>query len=204
MSKIARTLCGLAVALAATAAAPALAASPSGQYALKGVGQHTCAQFLAAREQGSSQYVAYGAWLAGYLTAVNKHVAGVVDVAPWQTLDLVAAYVANLCASSGDALLARAVEVTVEALLPGSVEGDVEQLTVSAGDRETRIYDQVLKRAQERLSEAGFHDGKADGAFGPQTEKSFRDFQKANGIDETGLPDLKTLYVLFRSSAGKN
>ena len=53
-----------------------------------------------------------------------------------------------------------------------------------------------LRQAQQRLIDKGLLRGKADGAYGPQTEAALREFQKQAGLPETGHLDEATLDAL--------
>jgi len=43
-----------------------------------------------------------------------------------------------------------------------------------------------VRWAQERLNELGYNCGKADGIFGPNTDKAVKAFQKAQGLSRDG------------------
>ena len=52
------------------------------------------------------------------------------------------------------------------------------------------------KGAQRALRIRGFDPGPIDGVVGPRTDKAIREFQKANGLTETGKLDADTLAKL--------
>lgn len=60
---------------------------------------------------------------------------------------------------------------------------------------------------QEALQELGFYTGKADGEFGTVTRKAVIAYQKANGLQQTGMGDVATQKKLFegksKNSKGK-
>ena len=56
-------------------------------------------------------------------------------------------------------------------------------------------YD-ALRQAQLRLIDKGFLKGKADGAYGPQTEAALREYQTQSGLEATGHLDQATLDAL--------
>ena len=56
-------------------------------------------------------------------------------------------------------------------------------------------YD-ALRQAQLRLIDKGFLKGKADGAYGPQTEAALREYQTQSGLEPTGHLDQATLDAL--------
>lgn len=53
-----------------------------------------------------------------------------------------------------------------------------------------------LRQAQQRLIDLGFLRGRADGAYGPQTEAALRDYQQQAGLDASGHLDQATLDAL--------
>jgi murein L,D-transpeptidase YcbB/YkuD len=55
--------------------------------------------------------------------------------------------------------------------------------------------DQV-KAAQQALKDKGHDPGAIDGAMGPQTQSALKDFQKAQGLTETGRLDSETMAKL--------
>lgn len=60
--------------------------------------------------------------------------------------------------------------------------------------------DEVLEM-QQRLDELGYLDTEYDGQYGEYTAQCVKDFQKANGLEETGTADPKTQYILFSKNA---
>ncbi|MEW5743303.1 MAG: peptidoglycan-binding protein [Myxococcota bacterium] len=51
----------------------------------------------------------------------------------------------------------------------------------------------VVKQAEKLLKKAGFHPGKVDGRMSPALTQALKDFQKAYGMSQTGLPDARTM-----------
>lgn len=54
----------------------------------------------------------------------------------------------------------------------------------------------MTTRAQARLLEMGYRIGKADGILGPRTKAALRQYQRTNGLSETGALDEATLIAL--------
>lgn len=54
----------------------------------------------------------------------------------------------------------------------------------------------LVRSVQQALNDKGFHAGTADGQWGPSTEEAVRQFQKANGLPQTGGLDQRTLATL--------
>lgn len=53
-----------------------------------------------------------------------------------------------------------------------------------------------IRRIQQALEEKGFKVGYIDGMLGPLTERALKEFQKRQGLQQTGMPDQPTLAAL--------
>ena len=60
-----------------------------------------------------------------------------------------------------------------------------------------------VKRVQRRLYDLEYLFTSADGAYGGGTERAIKDFQKRNGLSQTGIADQTALEKLFSDSARK-
>ncbi len=60
---------------------------------------------------------------------------------------------------------------------------------------------EAVRTVQRRLMELGFFEGAADGNFDSKTEKAVIDFQKANGLAQTGEVGIETLDALSKKGA---
>jgi len=54
----------------------------------------------------------------------------------------------------------------------------------------------TVRDAQQALNDRGYSVGAVDGVYGPNTEQAVRDFQRAQGLDQTGQLDARTLAAL--------
>ncbi len=52
---------------------------------------------------------------------------------------------------------------------------------------------ELTARAQAALAEKGYYQGQVDGAFGPQSQRALRAFQRENGLPVTGVLDRETV-----------
>jgi phage tail tape-measure protein len=57
----------------------------------------------------------------------------------------------------------------------------------------TAASDSSVRAAQESLAAKGYYTGRVDGMWGPDTERAVRDYQRAQGISETGRLDGATM-----------
>ena len=191
------------IAVSALAAGTAESASPGGQFAVKGLGQSTCKEYLLAREQRGGGYRRYGDYLAGYVTATNRLLPDTVDIASWETIDVLAAYLANACRRKPGARLVEAIEGVLAAIEPERIQQEARLVRVSSGNHSVRLYASVFTRVQRELTERGFYSGPVESKDTPSIRRALRAFQRAHDIDATGVPDQRTLYLLLRPGASE-
>jgi Putative peptidoglycan binding domain len=61
----------------------------------------------------------------------------------------------------------------------------------------TEAHPGDIRQAQERLKDAGFNPGPADGQLGAQTKEAIREYQKSHGLPQTGQLDEPTRELLL-------
>jgi len=189
------TAVGLALALSPNLSD---AASPDGKYAAKEAGLESCERYVEERANASDVSHLFVGWLAGYLSAYNRLTPDTVDIAPWQSVELMANLLEGYCQERPEIPFAHAVDALIAGLMPTRLRVPSDRVEVRSGEHALFIYEHVLARAQQALAERGFYDGPVKGVFDDATEKAFDEFQKINGIVQTGLPDQATLFQLFR------
>ncbi len=187
----------LAIGLA-SAERPATAAADD-VYALRGAGQLSCGQYLQAyEEQGTVLYMTAG-WIDGYVTALNRVERGVFEHLSWQETGLVLDLLRNHCSANPEDVLANAVQLFVQATSATRLTESSEliEIPVPDGGGVIDIYQATIARAQRMLAELGHYAAGVDGLYGPGTAAAIRAFQAEHGLPENGLPDQRTLLVLF-------
>jgi len=186
--------------LTALAPVTAQAASQDGNFALEGVGAAPCSAFIQAAEDKSNMFWNMGGWIDGFLTGYNAYVDDTFDVtsfAPNQSTDLIANFLRRHCQENPDHRLGMVMKSLVERLHDIRLSRGSEVVDVEVGGETYPVYEEVLRRAQERLRAKGHYDGAIDGKFGPNTRAALTAFQKAGGLPETGAPDQPTLLQLL-------
>ena len=181
----------------------AQAADDKGQFGIKGVGGMSCESYLKSFEAKDSRYVMYLGWFGGYITATNQYLPKTFDLAPWQNMNLVSMAVANVCRQETKASVLLALQRVLQGIYPLRLEQASPMVEVKGEKVTLRIYQEVLRRTQEKLKNLGFYTGKADGKFGPGTKKALEAFQKKRGLAVTGLPDQATLLALMSTPVKK-
>ncbi|QIE55948.1 peptidoglycan-binding protein [Pikeienuella piscinae] len=177
---------------------PARAADADGAFAIKDAGTQTCGAFLKTWDEGNRDLSHYAGWVAGYLTGLNQFTAGAYDLAPWQSTETLLGMTRSACGQMPEETrfldaFARLIQQMAPMRLPAP--SDLEG--VRRGERGFVIYEDVLAAAKRRLAAEGFDPGPAEAEFDQTASDAFLAFQKAHDLEETGLPDQKTLFKLF-------
>lgn len=195
-----RVWLGAAVALCLVSTAEA--ADKEGRFKIEGAGAVPCGRYLELRQARGEDYRHLLGWIDGYLTAANELTPDTFDILSWQSTDLVGALIEGFCEQNKDANVVAAVGQLVKALMPQRIRALPEVVTAESGDRKVALYKEVMREVQERLIRTGHLKGGADGIYGPGTRGALESFQKAVGLEATGLPDQRTLVALFYTEAG--
>ncbi len=177
---------------------PIQAASEKGEYAIKGVELAKCSLYTEAQKKTSKRYFQFVGWIVGYMSSHNRYAKDVTDIAPWQSTDLLAAWVGKYCKNNPEILLVAATNRLIAALHANRLRSASKRVKAEANGKGLVIYESILRRAQQMLIERGYYKGTADGKFGPANQGAIRKFQKEKKITVTGLPDQRTLLMIFR------
>lgn len=193
---LARPACAGAV--LAALAWPAESSTPQGEFAVEGAGLAKCPAFLEARASRSDAYSRFIGYVEGYMTAANRYSPETFDLSPYQTGELFGMIIENHCKTNPDDQLYYIVQS-----LAAQLEGDrlVNRSSMMRIDgSETgpvAVYEEVVRRMQQRLTEEDLYSGEADGQFDEELQRSIENYQAAVGIQPSGLPDTLTLWILF-------
>ena len=183
-------LLGLALMVTASSAN---AADSKGNFGVKGFGLESCESYVTARSQSGAAYYAFRSWLNGYLTAYNQLAASTYEIAGQVNLEGLAAWLADYCSARPRVGFVLAVSALTAALEPNRLTAKptgTPKAALSAADRET------IGRIQQALKDKGYFKGTIDGLLGPRTRTAIGAFQRKEGLNVTGQPDVPTLSKL--------
>jgi len=189
-SRLARL--ALALTIGMTLCVPAsFAADSNGRFSVRGLGGHSCADYLAATGK-PAELGAYSSWLLGYATARSRVEAGTFDMLPTQGgLDFVNV-VGAVCRQQQTALLETVADQTLRVLAPVRQAAETPLVQVQADSKSVAIRQASLQQLQTALIARKFYKGTATGAPSPQFIDALKAFQRKEGIAVTGLPDIDT------------
>jgi hypothetical protein len=173
------------------------AADESNQFAIKGMGLHTCESFVEARKAQSPRYFQFGGWMNGYISAANRYENHTFDLVSWHSTGMLSTALANFCEQNPQLQFARAVALLLNSLGPDRLQSQSELIEAKVGEKSVFLYRATLLRAQQSLVDQRHMEGTPDGEFDAPSREAFQSFQRASGLEETGLPDQATLAKLF-------
>lgn len=195
-------LIGLAWLLAALSMS-ALGADQNGKFAVKGAGKRTCADFVKAMENKSTDYYLYGGWLEGFISSYNQHQPNNYDITPWQTTELMLSLLQHHCLSNPESYFLSATNGLIKTLFPIRLDKENNLVKVQVGNGESYFYQEILMRAKARLKVLGLLENDTTPDFDRNDAIAFEKYQKSIGLEVTGMPDQKTLVSLFLKRADK-
>ncbi len=172
-------------------------ASQNGEFSLKGLGYNSCEEFTNARDLRSNDYYRFIGWLEGYLSAYNRFTPDTINIAPWQSTELLADFLEIHCREYPKTPFSVAVDRMIAELVPSRLHKSSDSLTVESSGHKILIYRDILKAMQNALKERGFYDGEIDGLYDERTKNAIKNYQESAKIKKTGMPDQATLYYLL-------
>jgi hypothetical protein len=182
------------------------AATDQGRFAIEGAGLATCKAFTDARSQRSpddknaaavDSYARFIGWVEGYLTGVNRYLGDTFDIAPWQTAELYGVIIGEHCDKNPNDRLFEVVQKMVVTLTNDRMKTPSDMVNLKFKDRGVSLYTEVIRRAQDELKKQGLYRGEVNGQWDEDTQKGVAFYQAAVGLQDTGLPDPLTLWLLF-------
>jgi len=176
----------------------ASAADVNGKFTALGAGRAPCSRFVEARQAKSTEYYLFGGWMEGFLSARNQVEEETFSLAPWQSTDLLAGFLADYCAKHPEEPFITAVRVMAQALQPQRMKESSPTVTLTVGPVRQQFFVEALRRVQSRLKDLGFYKGAVDGDFGKESAAALKAYQQREGIEETGFPDQLSLFKLLR------
>lgn len=189
---------GFVLSMGLGASAPGLAADRNGDFFLRGLGTATCQTYLAERSNNTATYYLFRSWINGYLSAYNQMVPDTYDILPDATIGGIANGIEAVCREQPQQNLWSAVASLTNAFASNRLKLKSEVVTMSVGERSLTLYKETVRQVQAALAARGYNVGTPDGLFGARTREALEAYQKAEGLQVTGLPDPLTRVRLLQ------
>lgn len=175
----------------------AMAADLDGNYALRGVGSATCANYTTALANDPALAQTFVGWMAGYITARSRVADETFDVLPLISGADVAGLMRVICLQNADTSFESAIDSAIALFEPARITTDSPLLELNHAGRTVAVRQSTLEQVQEALATRGFYSSTVDGAYGPGTQVAISAFQASSNLQDTGLPDADTIVALL-------
>jgi hypothetical protein len=176
----------------------ALAADVNKNFAAKGLALLPCANFVEERNKLSRAYGETMAWLTGFISAYNYLRPDTYDVAPWQSVELLSSVLAAHCAKNPKESFFHATDKLLNSISEDRLRANSEIVTISIGERKLNMYKDIIFRIQSALKDRGYLKVRWPTAeYDNSTIAAMKAFQSGNKLEATGVPDQRTLSLLF-------
>ena len=202
-----RILAALAAALSSVPAA-----AQNAEFAVEEYGRVSCAQFNTAHlNKEGVAYARIMGFVQGYLTAANRYETDTFDLSPWHNAPAFDLILDKRCKDRPKDTLIATLQLMVSSFRPLRVAKPSPMVKVSDGKGGYMlVYDTILRRAEAvlkargllgaaRITPAAATMGGKPVAYdySPEVREAFRKYQEAKGLDQTGMPDTASLWLLL-------
>ncbi len=179
---------------------PAVAATGSGAFAVRGIGAQSCKNItaVAAGKKADELVQLSSAWVAGYVSQYNRATSNTYEAIPIVDNVVLGKLAINVCRSNPDTLFEAVAASLVASFSRGALSDESPDIELKNGNSRAVLRRGVVRLVQQELIREGFLPaGSVDGDYGPGTRAALSKFQEARGITMTGVPDPQTLVHLF-------
>jgi len=177
------------------------AADDKGQFGVRGAGLVKCAVYDSERDARSQIYQIVAAWIDGYITGSNQHADDTYDIVSFESTELLAAIVSENCKKNPEAPVFAVLRAVVAQAGKNRLRAPSKKVEVAIGERKVLLYEEVLRRVQQKLASAGFYRGPIDGIYSATTQKAMQAYQTSAKLQPTGFPDQATLWRLLHGGS---
>jgi hypothetical protein len=171
----------------------------SGQFAIKGVGNVSCQQFvqILQNREDPQKYLFIG-WMNGYITSNNYYLPETFDLVAWENAETLINYVVSHCQKKPQISFYQAVTQLNASLFNTRIDALKSEDGALDKTMQSQLYYQVRVMVQTRLQEQGYFAEQATGKFDIATYEAIAKFKQANQLGNDAVLDQATLFKLLR------
>lgn len=176
----------------------ALALDRNGKYAIKGVGNASCDQYVKITETDDPQKFLFAGWINGYMTAHNQHLKDTFDIVSWENIETLGNYLRSHCKKNPNLSFFQATTQMLSELHEKRIVEFISATNMASGNQSQKSYIQVVQRVQKKLIELKLFKGADDGKMSAELVASLNVYRKAQGMLESDSLDQQVLHALLR------
>jgi hypothetical protein len=198
MKKTGLIAIAFATGMALVPAGMAQAADTQGAFALRGIGSQSCAAYgKAVKETPNITVPLAASWLTGYMTAFNRFEPNTYDVVSIMDIAPLLQIITGVCEKNPNLPMENVARDVLKRLDGTRAATETPLVEAKSGGKSVQVRKATLAAMQAKLSAQGMFKGSADGTFGPATEAALKQYQTAQKLPVTGIPDAPTMIRLL-------
>ena len=170
----------------------------NGKYAIKGVGNVPCLEFVKMVDEDNPQKFLFAGWMNGYMTAHNQHLKDMFDIVSWENIETMGTYLRSHCKKNPALSFFQATTQMLNELYSQRIVEFVGAENLSSGKQSQKTYLQVVVRVQKRLKDLNLYDGAIDGRMSKKLTAAVDTFRDQKGFPHHDFLDQKILHALLR------
>jgi hypothetical protein len=171
----------------------------NGKYAIKGVGNVPCLDFVKMVDEDNPQKFLFAGWLNGYMTAHNQHLKDMFDIVSWENIETMGTYLRSHCLKNPELSFFQASTQMLNELYSQRIVEFVGAENLGSGNQSQKTYFQVVARVQKRLKELNLYDGAIDGRMSTKLTAAVDTFRDQKAIPHNNFLDQNVLHELLRA-----
>lgn len=171
----------------------------NGKYAIKGVGNISCLEFIKMVDQDNPQKFLFAGWLNGYITSHNQHLKETFDIVSWENIETMGTYLRSHCKANPKLSFFQATTQMLNELYAQRIIEFIGAENLGTGNQSQKSYFQVVTRVQKRLKYLKIYDGEIDGRMNEKLIVAVDFFRNQQNIPHSDFLDQRVLHVLLRS-----
>ncbi|GLR71203.1 hypothetical protein [Agaribacter marinus] len=175
----------------------AIGADKNGQFAIKGVGNVGCKSYVSIIQSNNQQKYLFAGWLNGFITSHNQHLIDTFDLTSWENVETLGNYMYQHCILNTEKSFFQAATDMVTKLGTEKIDLYKSAVTFSANSKTYVVYDQVVMRMKQKLSDLNIFSGDINAEITTNFKDAVKTYAHNTDIEIESIFDQQLLFKMF-------
>ncbi len=175
----------------------AIGADKNGQFAIKGVGNVDCKSYVSIIQSNNQQKYLFAGWLNGFITSHNQHLIDTFDLTSWENVETLGNYMYQHCLLNTEKSFFQAATDMVTKLGTEKIDLYKSAVTFSANSKTYVVYDQVVMRMKQKLSDLNIFSGDINAEITTNFKDAVKTYAHNTDIEIESIFDQQLLFKMF-------
>ncbi|MCU4674848.1 HdeA/HdeB family chaperone [Catenovulum sp. 2E275] len=171
----------------------------NGKYAVKGVGNLPCSQFVEITENNQSEKYLFAGWLNGYITGHNQYLAETFDIVSWENIETLGNYLLSHCRKNPSISFYQATTQMLSSLYDVRIIEFIGAEHKESNGQGLQVYTQTIRRVQKSLKAQGLYQGEVNGKVSDGLIDALNKFKQQANVNSTDDFSQQVLFKLLKS-----